>query len=95
MASSIKITTRLTKELVEILLSSTAYCVVERLNVRSVRSHLEFCRSNWCDVSEYNGENFHKEVEAMEKRQYSNDGGSVRRNKSSHKRQDIHFCVRS
>ena len=62
------------KELVEILLSSTAYCVVECLNVRFVCSHLDFCRSNWCDVSEYNGEIFHKQVEAMEKRQYSRWG---------------------
>ena len=58
------------KELVDILLNSTAYCVVECLNVRFVRSHADFCRSNWCDVSEDNGESFFKKVEAMEKRQY-------------------------
>jgi hypothetical protein len=32
------------KELGEILFSSTAYCVVECMNVRFVRSHLDFCR---------------------------------------------------
>jgi hypothetical protein len=65
------------KGLVELLLSSTAYCVVECLNVRFVRSHLDFCRSNWCNVSGDNGESFHREVETMEKRQYSNDGDLV------------------
>ena len=79
------------KELEEILLSCTAYCIVECLNVRFVRSHLDFCRSNWRDVSECNGESFHEEAEAMEKREYSNDGGLVRRDESSHIRQDIHM----
>lgn len=67
------------KEPVEILLSSTVYCVAECLNVRFVRSHLDFCKSNWCDVSEYNGEIFHKEVEAMERRQDSRWGLSSTR----------------
>jgi hypothetical protein len=48
-------------------------------------------RSDWCGLSRDNGESCHKEVEAMEKRQYSNDEGLVRRDEPSHKRQDIHF----
>jgi hypothetical protein len=31
----------------------------------------------------------------MEKRQYNNDGGLVRRDESSHIRQDIHIWIRS
>jgi hypothetical protein len=42
-------------------------------------------------VSEDHGERFHKDVEDMQKRQYGEGGGLIRRDESSHKRRDNQF----